>query len=177
LSLRKIPYKSVIFLSLLGVVTILPSFINKGIKIPVLEIARKYLGLKELPGSRKNEVITEMYSSFGYPYDENTHWCVLFLNLILREGSYCYMRTLWVFDYLKYPGKDLTLEELKPGDIVILGKQSPGSIWGHIGFFVERSDNIIYILGGNQAESVNIAGFRSSDFIAGKKPLYKKCYV
>ena len=46
--------------------------------------------------------------------------------------------------------------EPKVGDVVVLWRKSPESAAGHVGFFVRKEGSQLWLLGGNQRNSVSI---------------------
>ena len=50
----------------------------------------------------------------------------------------------------------------QPGDVVVLWRESKNSWKGHVGFYINRVDDEIFILGGNQDNQVKISGYPSS---------------
>jgi hypothetical protein len=55
------------------------------------------------------------------------------------------------------------------GDIVILWRISPKSIYGHVGFYVCERKNTLYLLGGNQSNSVSIAPYPKTQVLGYRK--------
>lgn len=122
-----------------------------------LSIAYQYIGTKELKGKGTNPKLAKLFQISGtWVKDDDIPWCAIFIAGVLTlaqlpvpknfEGS---------LNWRTYGTKSL-----KPvvGAIVIFHRKPSG---GHIGIIVKISDcgNIVYVLGGNQNDEVNISKF------------------
>lgn len=144
-------------------------FIIKRKKINHLKLAFDVLKLSEAPGKLTNPQISQMFEALGFgKMDEITAWCSAFVGWILKRSGHKYIPTLKARDWLAYPGPTKQLDELKPGDIVILWRVTQTGNLGHVGFYIDQDSDNIYILGGNQADQVNITPFKKMRFLGGK---------
>jgi uncharacterized protein (TIGR02594 family) len=124
-----------------------------------LTIARNYLGVHELEGKGSNPVILGWAKRIGgwvksFFVDDDIPWCALFINnCLLEAGLKGTGQSLAAGDFAKW-GQLLHKPVL--GCIVVLVR--PG---GHHVFFYlgERSDGLIYGIGGNQSNQVSYAWF------------------
>ena len=101
----------------------------------------------------------------------DTHWiCACFVNWCLKEANEDWSSRLNARSFLKY-GTSTTKPKI--GDIVVFWRISPTSAYGHVGFFVKEEGGLIYCLGGNQSNSVNIATFPKAQ-VLGYRSIGKK---
>jgi hypothetical protein len=50
-------------------------------------------------------------------------------------------------------------DDPEPGDVVVLWRGSKEGWQGHVGLFCSKQNGVIYILGGNQRDGVNVTGY------------------
>lgn len=123
----------------------------------LMEMLSHY-GLKEYVGPTHNPEIMAMFEELGFSWiqDDETSWCSAALNYFCKKLGYEYSGKLDARSWLKMPVK-----VLKPqlGDIVILWRDNPKSWKGHVGLFITQNENVIYVLGGNQGDQINISPY------------------
>lgn len=119
-----------------------------------LNIAKKFLGTKEIKGAKDNPLIIKMYQDVGHSWvnHDETAWCAAFVGSVLKNDGLPYLQTLTARDYLNY-GKRLS--KPKEGAIVIFWRDSKNSWKGHVGFVTKWTDKYVWCLGGNQRDSVS----------------------
>ena len=132
-----------------------------------LDHAFRHRGLREIPGPKHNPIILAWVKSLrGWFTDDETPWCGTFVahcldvaGLIVPKHWY---RAKAYTDY----GSPCSLDSIPFGAICVKGRKGGG----HVYFAVARSrDNtIIYGLGGNQGNMVNISTFHRKDIIAAR---------
>lgn len=117
--------------------------------------ARKLIGLAEVRGAQHSPEILQMWRDIrrGGIRDDETPWCAAFVGSMLERAGIRSSRFESARSYLDW-GQHLALPV--PGCIVVFTRQGGG----HVGFAVGRdqSGNLL-ILGGNQADAVNIRAF------------------
>lgn len=120
--------------------------------------ALNYYSESSIIGEKNNPVILNFYKESLNPQIKNDDvaWCAAFVNAILHECGLPQTGKLNARSFL-----ELGQETSEPvlGDIVILWRIAKDSVYGHVGFFVKKHDNLIYILGGNQDNEVKIKGY------------------
>lgn len=127
-----------------------------------LVYARKYLGLKEIPGTGNNPKIIEWLIKLkAWWKDDETPWCGLFVATCFNECGYPiaknWMRARAWLDW------GVVLRVPAVGAVVIFERKGGG----HVGFVVGRDQNEnLMVLGGNQGNKVSIAPF-SKDRVLG----------
>jgi len=121
-------------------------------------------GNRSIPGKNANKEILKYYKDigFGWVQDDDLAWCAGFMNWCLKKANKPFLKSLTARDFLKYGQK---IKEPEMGDIVVLWRISPKSIYGHTGFYICERGNTVYILGGNQSEMVDIAPFPKTQIL------------
>lgn len=135
--------------------------------------ARQHIGLREIPGKRHSPTIARWLRELRAWWDDDeTPWCGVFVAAMLRDQptplpKHWYRARAW----LQY-GVPLTTPQL--GCVVVFngGPARPGA--GHVGFVVgvDERDRLM-VLGGNQANAVNIAPFDRSRVLGYRYPAEK----
>lgn len=132
-----------------------------------IKIARSFIGLKEVQGTKHNPTIIKMLeemSGFGkankaWWKDDETPWCGLFVGYCLGKAGR-FVVPEW---YRAKAWADATyMNQLaKPAYGCLAVYERKGG--GHIGFVVGRDSEYananILVLGGNQSDAVNIKAF------------------
>lgn len=121
-------------------------------------------GIHDFPGNSSNPRVLEYFSDIGASYvlDDDTAWCAAFMNWILKVTGHAYSAALNARSFLDY-GVDSP--EPLMGDICILWRGSKGGTLGHVGILIKKTDTMVYLLGGNQSNSVNITSFPISQVL------------
>lgn len=128
-------------------------------------MAERYIGIKEVPGTKDNPAILAMLRLDGeWPQDEDVPWCSAFVNWICWGLRLPRSKSLSARSWLGV-GQAVSPADAKVGwDIVILNRaggpadpnvQGPG----HVGFFSGIDDANIAVLGGNQGNTVSVQLF------------------
>ncbi len=145
--------------------------------VSAFEIAQRFVGIKEVPGSVSNPHILAMLRlDDQWPADDSVPWCSAFTNYIAWLLRLPRSKSLRARSWLEV-GEVMPLDHAEPGfDVVILkrGKGSqPGAdvinAPGHVGFFAGIEGHKVLVLGGNQANSVSIAPFPGSQILGVRR--------
>ena len=137
----------------------------------VYKEARKYLGLKEIPGPEHSMEVIAMFKAVGHPrvQDDETAWCAAFAGAMYESLGIESTRKLNARSYLDF-GESVKLENLKKGDVVVFWRVGPDDWRGHVGFFVRFSDTgDLVVLGGNQNNSVSEKVYSKDRFLSGQR--------
>lgn len=134
--------------------------------------ALSYYGLEEIPGEKNNPEILSFFKALGHDWvqSELISWCSAFIDYIARELQYERANSLVARDWLKV-GVDIPIPDI--GDIVVLWRESPLSWKGHVGLFIREMHDKVYLLGGNQNDSVCIKAY-PKERVLGYRQLRKK---
>lgn len=132
------------------------------------EIALGELGVTEAKGKANNPRILEYAEKAGIAGYENDSeaWCAVFVNFCLAEAGFPGTRSKMARSFEGY-GKRLASP--KKGCIVVLERGSDPR-FGHVGFYDHESNEVVYVLGGNQSDSVSIAPYSLSRVVCYREP-------
>lgn len=135
-----------------------------------MDIASGYVGLKEAPGASNNPKIVAFYKAAGHPEirADSVPWCAAFVGACLAEAGLPNSGSLAARSYLKY---GMALDAPRKGCIVVLTRGSPKSWEGHVGFLVRATSTHVHLLGGNQANAVNVTAFPRSKVLGYRWPV------
>lgn len=127
-----------------------------------LQIARSYLGLKEVPGKADNPKIMAMYRALGHSWVEHDEvaWCAAFVGFCLEQAGEKSTRKLNARSYATW-GIALDPDHAKPGAVAVFTR-GKNKAQGHVAFFLRKIGNSIEVLGGNQSNAVTIARYPDS---------------
>jgi len=118
----------------------------------------KLYGTKEIVGKENNPAIVAMFQEIGFEWvkDDETSWCSAALNFVCKKLGYERSGKLDAKSWLKMP-----IVVLKPslGDIVVFYRGDVKGWQGHVGLFINWDEKNIWVLGGNQSDSVNITSY------------------
>jgi uncharacterized protein (TIGR02594 family) len=134
-----------------------------------MPIAQAYVGTDEIKGAKHNPVILEYFDAVGHGWvrDDETPWCAAFVGACLEEAGYKSTGSLAARSYLNW-GKEV--EKPKYGDIVVFWRGSKQGWQGHVAFFVRETKDYVYVLGGNQGNSVNVSRYSKSRVLGYRQP-------
>ena len=130
------------------------------------DIAQRFVGLKEVAGPTSNpHVLAMLQLDQEWPEGDDVPWCSAFVNYVTWLLRLPRSKSLRARSWLQV-GTPITAEEATPGDVVILkrgGDNQPGpeviDAPGHVGFFARKEGSTVWVLGGNQSDSVNLQGY------------------
>jgi uncharacterized protein (TIGR02594 family) len=126
--------------------------------IRLLNKALDYIGIKEMPGVENNPTILGFFKSIGQSWvqSDETAWCSAFVNYVCKSEGFEYTGKLNARSWLTV---GTHIDEPARGCIVVLWRVDKNGWQGHVGFYVRHDGDYIYILGGNQDNSVSIKAY------------------
>lgn len=134
----------------------------------IADLAESFLGVKEITGKKNNPQIMEFgkaVTNIKYLNDE-TPWCSAFVNYCVKKCGLKGTDSALARSWLKWGAS--TLDKPMRGHIVVL-KRGTKPWQGHVGFFAGWSftdpENYVYVLGGNQSNSVSVKDYRRDDIL------------
>lgn len=138
---------------------------------PWMDAAFKELNcfVKEKLGPYKNNPRIMAYLAcipFLKDYTDETPWCAAFIEYCLQQ---CGIQGTGKPNARSYHN-DFGYEINTFGSIVTLWRGSPDSWQGHVGFKIAESKRKIYLLGGNQKNSLNITPYDRNRILSYKFP-------
>ena len=152
--------------------------------ITPFQLAQRFVGITEAPGSRDNDQILAMLRlDADWPDHDEVPWCSAFVNYVAWLLRLPRSKSLRARSWLEV-GLPVALHHASVGfDVVILSRGSgsqPGpsviNAPGHVGFFAgwdghnENRNARIHLLGGNQSNSVSLSTY-DADRILGIRRL------
>ena len=131
----------------------------------IVETALAEYGNTGIIGEKDNPEVMKYFHETGYIFTDHdeTPWCAAFLNWVLKKCNIETPNKLNARSFLEI-GQESTSPVL--GDIVVLWRIDKDGPYGHCGIFVRKVGNILYILGGNEDNTVKIKGY-SADQLLG----------
>jgi uncharacterized protein (TIGR02594 family) len=139
----------------------------KKIEVSAYDIAQRFVGSKEVPGTTSNpQVLAMLRLDENWPQDDSVPWCSAFANYVAWLLRLPRSKSLRARSWLNV-GQVISLEEAEPGFDVVIFKRGTGSqpgpevidAPGHVGFFAGVDGTKILVLGGNQSDSVSIGSY------------------
>ena len=145
------------------------------------EVAEIYNGIKERPGAEHHPAILSFFEATDgadWVDDDETPWCSAFVYFCAkacqcdRPMSYQLRARSWL-----RAGAEIEPHELRVGwDLVIFKRgrdPQPGpertDAPGHVGFYSGQRDQWIYVLGGNQGNSVCTSSYPRSALLGCRR--------
>lgn len=126
------------------------------------------LGLREVSGNADNPRIIEMFKEVGHGsiQSDEVAWCAAFLGACLERSGRASTRSLMARSYL---GWGHPIEDARHGAIAVLSRGTDPA-FGHVGFVVGETDAQVFLLGGNQSNSVNVAAYDKARLLSFRWP-------
>ena len=125
------------------------------VKMRWVDEARRHIGLTEIKGPQHNPEIVAMWKAIkrGGIRDDETPWCAAFVGACLERVGIQSTRFEGARSYASWGEK---LEKPVAGCVVVFSRDGGG----HVGFVVgqDKAGNLL-VLGGNQADAVNVKAF------------------
>ena len=135
-----------------------------------LETARKYEGIHEVDGSASDPTIMSWFKSSGGDWvkdDSTTPWCGAFVGGVATEcGLPLAKEPLRARSWAEWGDM---LDEPREGCIVVFPRGGDPSS-GHVGIVDHFDGDFLWVLGGNQNDSVSVARFKRASAIAYRWP-------
>lgn len=135
-------------------------------KISYMELAKTYLGLKEISGKLHNNTIVKWLSYLkAWWKDDETAWCGVYTAHCLKTSGYPIPQKWYRAREWATYGE---VSKLEYGAIAVFERKGGG----HVGFIVDvDTHGNVKVLGGNQGNRVSEAWFTRDRLIAVRKPL------
>ena len=140
----------------------------------LIRTALKEYGVAAIAGPRHNSRVQEFLRTVGFGRTDEVAWCAAFMRWLFLEvtgkgvgkGNARSWETLEEPFQVKNIGN---LDKALPGDVVVLWRGSRRSWKGHVALFVRRTQNHVYLLGGNQGGKVSIKRYPKSRVLAVRR--------
>jgi uncharacterized protein (TIGR02594 family) len=122
------------------------------------EHAMKDFGLSEVTGSKSNPRIQKAIARAADWLDSDdskTAWCGCMMGLWCKELGLPVPKEYFRAASWRNVGKEVLLDDAIPGDIIVMSRTGGN----HVTLFSKVKDGLVYCLGGNQRDAVNISSF------------------
>jgi uncharacterized protein (TIGR02594 family) len=126
------------------------------------------VGVREIKGSKHDARVMAYYRESGHAQigNDEVPWCAAFMGAMLKRGGCEGSGSLMARSYLKW---GVPLQDAKLGAVAVLSRGADPAL-GHVGFVVGAAKGKIYLLGGNQFDSVSIAAFDAKKVLGLRWP-------
>ncbi len=127
-----------------------------------LQIAFDELGETEVRGVRSNSRIIEYLSTCDMrPDSDEIAWCSAFVNWVIISDGKIGTDNLLARSWLNW-GKTIVKPRL--GCVAIM-KRGTKEWQGHVGFYLDSNNGVVFILGGNQSDRVGVNGYKEDSIL------------
>lgn len=133
----------------------------------MLKTALSQYGVKEIVGEEDNKTIVDYAHESGFKWidDDETPWCSVFMNWVAMKAGYERTNKANARSWLNV-GE--TVENPQTGDIVVFKRGNNG--WsGHVGIYINEHNSHVFVLGGNQSNSVNITPYSKMSLLGYRR--------
>lgn len=129
------------------------------------KLAEKEIGQKEIKGPKHNQRIVDYWRDAELSFnDDEVPWCAGFVGAMLEREGIDGTASGMARSYERNWGVKISKPTVGCVVVFYRGKRSDG--FGHVGFYAGHDDNNnVMVLGGNQADAVNIKPFSRTRLI------------
>jgi len=130
----------------------------------VVLAALEFYGESPIAGPQANEQIVAFLDTTTYPkgHSDEVPWCSAFLVYLFQKCGIATQANAAAVSWLNFGEKQ---SEPQLGDVVVLGWPVGAVANHHVGLFIREVQNGIYILAGNQNNTVDIALWKKADVL------------
>lgn len=141
-----------------------------------LKIAETEMGQREVRGGENPRILEYHAATTLHAREDEIPWCSSFVNWCMKKAGVKGTGSAAAISWASW-GQRLT--EPREGCVVVIRQRQKGtdqatgsSSGNHVAFFQKIQDGRIYLLGGNQSDSVKVSSFglASYDVIAYRWP-------
>lgn len=141
-------------------------------KLQLFAKAMENYGMREtLDGVVNPEILRMINNVSQSEIKSNIPWCAAFVNDILKECGFKYSTELVARPMQKLGRVTITP---KLGDIAVFWRGNKDGWQGHVGFYVNEINNVVYVLGGNQNNRVCIKAYSKKQLLGYRSVNVKK---
>ena len=113
-------------------------------------------GTKELAGEANSERVLKYHQATDLKASEDSvAWCSAFINWVCKECGIKGTNKANARSWLSWGQEGEGLM----GEVVVLWRDSPEALTGHVGLVIKKTETGVWILGGNQGDMVNISWY------------------
>lgn len=138
---------------------------------PWVDVAVRELGQSEVYGPKSNKRISEYLRGVGATESDETAWCSAFVNWVLRYSGYTITGRANARSWLDYGS---VLESPIYGAITVFWRGEPNGWQGHVAIFIRENGSNLWVLGGNQNNSVCVAPYPRTRLLGFRWPVIRQ---
>lgn len=142
-----------------------------------MTVAYRETGVKEIMGDEHHMRILEYHqvTDLQAKTDE-VPWCSAFICWCMEKCAIPSTRSALARSWLNW---GIELEKPKEGCVVVLWRGRKDGPSGHVGLFVKETEKSVYVLGGNQDNSVRLSSYSKERVLGYRWPSeeYLECPV
>lgn len=132
-----------------------------------LDHANTHRGLKETPGKGNNPTIVNWLIGLkAWWRDDATPWCGTFVAHCFKATGIAVPGAWYRAKAWATWGKAVPFSQCAPGVVLVFERKGGG----HVGFYVGEDASHYHVLGGNQADAVNVMRLEKQRCIAARWP-------
>lgn len=141
----------------------------------ILKIALSQYGVTETRGPENNPEVMKYYHETGRTWVSNdeTPWCDAFLDWCAMKAGLKFSPGLnargWLTIGQEVPANLVEELALEIPIVAVLWRVSKESEFGHVGLFIKKYGTSIWLLGGNQNNSVNISPYPENQLLGYRR--------
>lgn len=133
-----------------------------------LEIAEFEIGVKEVTGGENPRIIEYHSTTTLRAKEDEVSWCSSFVNWCMKQAGIKGTGFANARSWLDWGQK---LEYPIEGCIVVL-KRGVNPKSGHVGFFINKKNGWVKVLGGNQSDQVKYSNFKETEVLGYREPIH-----
>lgn len=133
-----------------------------------MRIAKEEIGVKGISGVGSNIEVEKYHKAAGGASSDDVPWCSSFANWVMQESGYSGTNSKAARSWLSWT--EGSESEPRYGAVTILWRGSPSGTNGHVGFLQEWDDKYVYLIGGNQSNSVKVSRYERSRVLGFRWP-------
>jgi len=138
-------------------------------KITAHVLAQRFIGIPEVPGSGDNPQILAMLKlDDPWPQHDEVPWCSAFANYVCWLLRLPRSKRLNARSWLDV-GAAVELDDARPGFDVVILDRPPNPESGHVGFYSGHDADSVFLLGGNQGDTVSVRPFSRSRLLGVRR--------
>ena len=136
----------------------------------IMLVAMSQIGVRETTGEDHNPEVLKYFNDTGHSWvkDDETAWCSAFMNWVAKYALCESSGKLNARSWLTV-GEWVMPDKYIEGDVCVFWRESPDSWKGHVGIYFGEDDHMIYVLGGNQGNTVCIKPYPKSRLLSVRR--------
>lgn len=142
---------------------------SKDMNAEIIKMLFTQYGIQEIVGENDNVEVLKYFREIGFKdssLKDETAWCSAFANWIAMK---CGLERSGKLNARSWLDVGYTITVPEPGDIVVFWRESPSSWKGHVAFFINKMDDLIYVFGGNQNNKSQISPYPESSVLGYRR--------